>query len=963
MDRSARRSTQKPNPHNVFSAEQTLNASLSRIQRMFQSGRESILPLSALKDKQTFLNGLNEVGGMHEFKSAWQDIVRLNKETPVSKDQLANDTLLFANLDPFIQLLRNDQRLQDIVALRSFLHQIATGSNILTPGTIRLTLTPNPTKNPAETNLAEQEENKNEEKKTVTSENASVTLPEKQNVDTTAPQTNSEDQQTTSPQVKEAPPLNPLNLNRLDALVPAVTNPVNHQQPEERQSVFAQNATEATEQTNKILPFQPRIIRGTNAQIAPTTEAEVKEPIQLDNFRRDKNLQSQPLTESTSEDSSQIPTPFSSTITLGTIPTLLKNNGSPIEQATIPETPETKKEFTTKSASTRVLPFDKLTANSTKNNTFTNSNTGIKAQTDEIIAQLRKEAKSQLASANSTKSLSQPDKGHLTDIVVIQKLINKIRTMPDSLGKRALQEHLLKLQKEIKSQKFSPEASRYITNHPQDFPDEFEAEEESEPTSSRNTYQPINKSTSDQFSSTRTPYLRPIQSEGYSPQQHAASFNSENHPDNTLSGANAPTLNHQVNEEPNLKIVPPRGEEEPEINAAPPTTSPGLPNNNDNVAEPDEEEFPPSEEDESEEEPTQEENTNNPDNNDNNPPGSSSPAPQQQRKRRRSVPTWLFRSPIFWSVVAMIVVIFFVIIITGSGNGSGINWSNNGTSDNSGNQETTPSPSQDNVQLVKDDGTTNNTVSVGQPISYTIKVEVGSNPEQEISVSDALSFTPKSNPNNISNDGMYNDDAASKTITWDLKNVSANSTTSLSFSVIPAASYNNQQIYDIATANVTDLPAPTTAPTTTTNGGTPSSDPTCGGKYTLKDASDTIANPFGNFGDPDCNFTYDRWVGEIKANDPGNFAQWKTIYNTESASAGGPNAYNPNSTSTTNGCGGIGAFGLYQLNAQGHCTDSGTTDEAGNVEWHQQVKNGISLNNRNGGQFYINGWGYDGTVN
>jgi len=124
-----------------------------------------------------------------------------------------------------------------------------------------------------------------------------------------------------------------------------------------------------------------------------------------------------------------------------------------------------------------------------------------------------------------------------------------------------------------------------------------------------------------------------------------------------------------------------------------------------------------------------------------------------------------------------------------------------------------------------------------------------------------------------------------------------------------------------------------------TTSNVPPTQDTCNGTYTLMDSLGKVKNPFGNFGDPQCNFSKQLVGDQLNKLDstPTDALKWDKLIKCESGY--NPNAYNPNSTS------GKGAFGLFQMNPNGTGSDNGS------VNWPQQVTNAVTHLQGDGGNF------------
>ena len=118
-----------------------------------------------------------------------------------------------------------------------------------------------------------------------------------------------------------------------------------------------------------------------------------------------------------------------------------------------------------------------------------------------------------------------------------------------------------------------------------------------------------------------------------------------------------------------------------------------------------------------------------------------------------------------------------------------------------------------------------------------------------------------------------------------------------------------------------------------------------------------------NYGDPNCALVEQDPNGNWIINKDKELAYLKTILPTQKAegvftcmipneSSYNADAFNPGSTSATNGSGTPGAFGLLQMNAQGF-SNTGQPSDVGDVIWSQQLSNAVNwVNNVHGGLWH-----------
>ena len=231
-----------------------------------------------------------------------------------------------------------------------------------------------------------------------------------------------------------------------------------------------------------------------------------------------------------------------------------------------------------------------------------------------------------------------------------------------------------------------------------------------------------------------------------------------------------------------------------------------------------------------------------------------------------------------------------------------------------------PNPNADPLQVTK---SAPSQVANGSTIDYSIVVNYAGSAD-DITITDPLpdgttyvSSTPQ---------GKY--DKATNTITWDAKSLNLPLTNPISIPLAFTVKTTKKDFYAINQASAVVTGGTAGGATGGGTGGNvpPNNDP-CGGKYTLN-------NPFNNFGDPQCNFSVQKFGQTINQLDAANAFKWKKLVECESSN--NPNAYLAASASTH------GAFGLFQMNQKGYSVDK-TGYDVGNVNWSQQIPNAVNL--------------------
>jgi len=121
-----------------------------------------------------------------------------------------------------------------------------------------------------------------------------------------------------------------------------------------------------------------------------------------------------------------------------------------------------------------------------------------------------------------------------------------------------------------------------------------------------------------------------------------------------------------------------------------------------------------------------------------------------------------------------------------------------------------------------------------------------------------------------------------------------------------------------------------------------------------------------NYGDPNCELLEQDPNGNWIINKDKELAYLETKLTKQQAlgvftcmipneSSYNADAFNPSSTSATNGTGTPGAFGLLQMNAKGFSNSNALTEDIGDVVWDQQLANAVNwVNTIHGGLWHGN---------
>lgn len=181
------------------------------------------------------------------------------------------------------------------------------------------------------------------------------------------------------------------------------------------------------------------------------------------------------------------------------------------------------------------------------------------------------------------------------------------------------------------------------------------------------------------------------------------------------------------------------------------------------------------------------------------------------------------------------------------------------------------------------------------------------------------------NPNAIERSNIK-PTVVNNTLVWKIGTLSPNIPVVLKFSVT-APSESDIWLVNQATVTYKETGVKPGTGVVPPGGDEPPSQDNCDGAYRL-------TSPYGNFGDPSCNFKKEDLFTLLQQQDPAEATYWfETLVRKESSY--NPNAYNPGSTS------GAGAFGLFQMNPNA----GKDTYDAGNVAWQRQSSNAVNYNN------------------
>lgn len=181
------------------------------------------------------------------------------------------------------------------------------------------------------------------------------------------------------------------------------------------------------------------------------------------------------------------------------------------------------------------------------------------------------------------------------------------------------------------------------------------------------------------------------------------------------------------------------------------------------------------------------------------------------------------------------------------------------------------------------------------------------------------------NPNDVAAGGLK-PTLENNTLIWKIGTMFPNQPIILNFSV--TAPNSDTWVANQASVKYTETIRTAGGQLVSPGGDYPPTQDNCNGTYKL-------TSPYGNFGDPLCNFKKEDLYAQLQQLDPAEANYWfESLVRKESGY--NPNAYNPGSTS------GSGALGLFQMNPVG----KGSTEyDAGNVAWPRQTTNAVNYNN------------------
>jgi uncharacterized repeat protein (TIGR01451 family) len=250
------------------------------------------------------------------------------------------------------------------------------------------------------------------------------------------------------------------------------------------------------------------------------------------------------------------------------------------------------------------------------------------------------------------------------------------------------------------------------------------------------------------------------------------------------------------------------------------------------------------------------------------------------------------------------------------------------------------------IKIAKKYATDLGTVSKGgdsevennQEINYEVNITYSGIGNADIVITDPI----PQNTEYIQGSASDGGNLLGNVLTWDLKQIPANSPKKLTFKVKPLQ--ENIFVENTAEAKITGQLAQSSTPKpdsqTPPDGGAnqpPNQENCAGGK--LPDFPDgyKLGNPIGNFGDPSCNFSKDKLHQLLKQLDPTNADYWfLTVARCESNWV--PNAYaNHLAVGTPDSA---GAWGLFQMGRG----KNGELDH-GDVPWQKQTTNAVGYNN------------------
>lgn len=314
---------------------------------------------------------------------------------------------------------------------------------------------------------------------------------------------------------------------------------------------------------------------------------------------------------------------------------------------------------------------------------------------------------------------------------------------------------------------------------------------------------------------------------------------------------------------------------------------------------------------------------------------------KQRLKQQIATAAATFIGANLWWIIPVIVVIlavlFVIFILTGQtayedqyGNG-------NGTGSNPL-QITKTGPSQ---------------ATAGQNLTYTINV-VYPGSADDIDITDPIPVGTtyvSSSPKGTVTVGA---------VEWDAKllNLPLSNPINITITLTLKATQNNTNIINYATARLMGG--------TLNGGGVAASSDSCHGIYSswmsqVQTILPRLHISGANYGDPACDLAQqdpngnwiinkDKILADLKATLPAKEAEAVFICIIPNESAYNADAWNPNSTSAGNS-GTPGAFGLFQMNAQGYA-NQGQPEDVGDVVWTQQIANAIAWKNKyNGGKW------------
>lgn len=264
-------------------------------------------------------------------------------------------------------------------------------------------------------------------------------------------------------------------------------------------------------------------------------------------------------------------------------------------------------------------------------------------------------------------------------------------------------------------------------------------------------------------------------------------------------------------------------------------------------------------------------------------------------------------------LLAICAILLIIMSLTGSDTGGA------GGAGEIPNQSTNPIPG---FTLVL--STIDTQVEQGDLISYTVKITY-TDPDKFSTIT-VFNELPPGTEYVTTTGGVATYEAGSGRVSWSLANADNQDT----FSFVLKANQNDILVRNMVYA--------TQAGTSSGGGDLPPTAENCGGEYTL-------ANPVGNFGDPDCYFasSKEQAMSElydlIKAQDPSNAYNWyMKVIPCESVPP-----YNPNSHSSAEAIGSPDSAGVWGMFSMGRGLN-GEFDH-GDVPWRSQVTNALTYGN------------------